>query len=101
MIDRRSLLTLNFDRPLVQRGGYASTAALEMSRFHQLSLGKSGKGPGSGPPIVLTAASVVVRATSETSAAKAVGRRRGIARNDASDEPLRFAQPLGSDPRIP
>ena len=29
VIDRRSLLTLNFDRPLVQRGGYASTAALE------------------------------------------------------------------------
>src|SRR6185436_552775 len=68
-----------------------STGAAEISRFHQLSLGNSGNGPGSGPPIVLTAATTAVSATTGMSVASSVRRRRrGISLANAKAEPGRL-----------
>ena len=48
----------------------ASTGAVVMSRFHQLSGGNSGSGPGSGPPSVLAAITTIpAHAAIDTTAA--------------------------------
>jgi hypothetical protein len=67
------------------------TGAEEMSRFHQLSAGNSGSGPGRAPPIVFAAERIDVNARNTTHTRGSGRGSRGIAKPIAMIEPPRFA----------
>ena len=67
-----------------------STGADEMSRFHQLSRGKSGSGPGSAPPSVLAADTTIQPP-----------QRRGNGRQEPSSRRERSMSPSKQRPRRP